>query len=128
MYLISTIYRSALALEKHSLQCPNVVPKGFPQPSENIEDFRGQFRDCNKNEDCKINGVSPNINPAGFESNGDYAQYQAAKSLVPCDETPVSVFIPSSVMEGQANPVGRYSVAISYSALPVKNEIKKWLK
>ena len=126
--MISTIYRSALALEKHSLQCPNVVPKGFPQPSENIEDFRGQFSDCNKNEDCKINGVSPNINPAGFESNGDYAQYQAAKSLVPCDETPVSVFIPSSVMEGQANPVGRYSVAISYSALPVKNEIKKWLK
>ena len=126
--MISTIYRSALALEKHSLQCPNVVPKGFPQPSENIEDFRGQFRDCNKNEDCKINGVSPNINPVGFESNGDYAQYQAAKSLVPCDETPVSVFIPSSVMEGQANPVGRYSVAISYSAFPVKNEIKKWLK
>ena len=117
-----------MALEKHSLQCPNVVPKGFPQPSENIEDFRGQFRDCNKNEDCKINGVSPNINPAGFESNGDYAQYQAAKSLVPCDEIPVSVFIPSSVMEGQANPVGRYSVAISYSALPVKKEMKKWLK
>ena len=126
--MISSLYRSALALENYSFQCPNVVPKGFPQPSENIESLKGQFRDCNRNKDCKINGVSPNINPASFESNGDYAQYQAAKSLVPCDEIPVSVFIPSSVMEGQANPVGRYSVAISYSALPVKKEMKKWLK
>ena len=121
-------YQSTAALEKYSIQCPNNVPKGFPQPSDDIKDLKGHFKACGQNDKCSINGVSPNINPAEFESNREYAQYQAAKTLVPCDEVPVSVFIPSTVMEGKATPVGRYSVAISYSALPAKHEIKKWLK
>ena len=122
------ICQSSLASDRYSLQCPNVVPKGFPHPSDDIKDLTRQFKACGQTEKCNINGVSPNINPAEFESQGDYAQYQAAKSLVPCDEVPVSVFIPSTVMEGKASPVGRYSVALSYSALPVKEEIRKWLK
>ena len=103
-----------------------MVPKGFPQPSNNIKDLTGQFKACGQSEKCSINGISPNINPAEFESNGEYSQYQAAKSLVPCDEIPVSVFIPSTAMDGKAGPVGRYSVALSYSVLPAKNEMKKW--
>ena len=109
-------------------QCPNGVPRGFPRPTTKIDDLEWEFKNCDQNEDCGINGISPNVNPAEFESNRDYSQYQAAKSLVPCDEIPVSVFIPSIAIKDKANPIGRYSVAISYSALPIRKEMADWLK
>ena len=68
------------------------------------------------------------MDPSIFESQGEYAQYQAARALVPCDETPIGVFIPSTQVGSQNSPVDKHSVAITYSTAPVTDELKQWLE
>ena len=111
-----------------NFNCPNSVPENFPPPSEDVNNLKGQFKNACKDGTCTLNGVSANLDPSIFESQGEYAQYQAARALVPCDETPIGVFIPSTQAESQNSPVDKHSVAITYSTAPVTEELKQWLK
>ena len=126
--IISIIGLSDITLAKLHFKCPNTVPNDLPPPSEDVNDLKGQFKDTCNDGKCALNGISANLDASKFESQGEYAQYQAARALVPCDETPIGVFIPSSQSDGQSSPVDRHSVAITYSAAPISDEQKKWLE
>ena len=104
------------------------MPDDVPPPSNDVNQLKGQFKDNCKNGKCSLNGISANLDPSKFESQGEYAQYQAARALVPCDETPIGVFIPSTQVESQNSPVDKHSVAITYSAVDNTDEQKKWLE
>ena len=128
LFIAYIIGLSNLSSATLNFNCPNSVPKNFPPPSEDVNNLKGQFRNACKDGTCTLNGVSANLDPSIFESQGEYAQYQAARALVPCDETPIGVFIPSTQVESQNSPVDKHSVAITYSTAPVTDDLKQWLK
>ena len=126
--IVSIIGLSDITLAKLHFKCPNTVPNDLPPPSEDVNDLKGQFKDTCNDGKCALNGISANLDASKFESQGEYAQYQAARALVPCEETPIGVFIPSTQAESQNSPVDKHSVAITYSTAPVTEELKQWLK
>ena len=97
-------------------KCHNKVPKDAPQPSTNIN-----------NSQEKV-GISARIKPSAIPSDTVYAQFQAASALVPCDEEPVSIFIPKTLLKNSSNPHGIFSVAVIYTDKSSTMDLKYWLK
>ena len=106
----------AVADEELPFRCHNTVPKDTPQPSTDINNFQGKA------------GVSPKIKPSAIPSDTVYAQFQAASALVPCDEDPVSIFIPKTLLKNSSNPHGTFSVAVIYTDKSSTMNLKYWLK
>ena len=113
---------------KDYLTCHNEVPKGLPQPTDNIKKLETQFANSCKNTKCKISGISGNVNASKIPSSTLYAQYQAANSLVPCGEESVSVFVPQTLLPASYNSHDRHSVAVIYTDKSSKYQLKNWLK
>ena len=97
--------------------CPNKVPEYAPQPSIDLNDLvnfpKGRV------------GTSSKVNVTTASSTV-YAQFQAALALVPCNEEPISVFIPANLKKDSSNPHDRYSVAVIYTDKSSTYEIKDW--
>ena len=124
----ATLLHVTVAVKKLPFTCPNKVPNGLSQPSQNIHNLEEQFENQCKEKECTLSGLSPNINASNILFNSVYAQFQAASALVPCDEKPVSVFIPKTLIKSNSNPHDRYSVAVVYTEKSSTYAIKKWLK
>ena len=114
------LYNFVSAYEKLPFECPNKVPKDAPQPRTK------QPRKNNFNEEEV--GISANLNASAIYYSSWYAQFQAAIALVPCDEEPVSVFIPWSLINAGSNPHDNFSVAVIYTDKSSTTNIKHWLK
>ena len=101
---------------KLPFKCPNKVPKDVPQPGTDTSDLDGKV------------GILPKINVSAIETTSVYNQFQAASALVPCDQEPLSIFIPGTLVSNGSNPHGRFSVAVIYTDKPSIQNIKHWLK
>ena len=112
-----TVSTFAVADKDLSFTCPNKVPDNAPQPIINLNDLE----DLPKGRV----GISTKLNVTAASSTV-YAQFQAAIALVPCDQEPISVFIPANLKIDSSNPHDRYSVAVIYSDKPSTYEIKDW--
>ena len=88
---------------KLPFKCPNKVPKDVSQPGTDTSDLDGKV------------GILPKINVSAIETTSVYNQFQAASALVPCDQEPVSIFIPRTLSKSYPNPHDRFSVAAIYT-------------
>ena len=98
------------------------MPKDAPQPAKDINDFN----DIDDVEEKA--GLSPKISASEIGTTTLYAQFQAASALVPCDEEPISVFIPKTLLSDGSNPHDKYSVAVIYTDETSATNLKDWLK
>ena len=92
------------------------MPKDAPQPSSDISDLEGNV------------GISPKINASAIGTTTVYSQFQAASALVPCDQDPLSIFIPKTLLNNGSNPHDRFSVAVIYTDKSSRTDIEHWLK
>ena len=138
---IATIVNVRILTEakKHhfELTCPNRVPDESPQPTRSVFSLDKQFQDaatfCPEDEkSCKLlSGISGNVNASQIPTSTVYAQFQAAKALVPCDTDDdfiLSVFIPKTLSTSSFNPNDINSVAVVYTDPSSLEAIKKWLE
>ena len=102
---------------KGFFQCPNKVPEGFPPPTIDLKDLE-KFPENRA-------GISIDINSI-ITSEVISAQLQAALSLLPCNQKPISIFLPSTLKKKSSNPHDKYSVAVIYSDVSRENDIKLW--
>ena len=112
----------SVADEDLPFKCPNKVPKDEPQPAKSLNDFN----DIDDVEEKA--GLSPKINASAIGTTTLYAQFQAARALVPCDEEPISVFIPKTLLSDGSNPHDKFSVAVIYTDEASTTNLKHWLK
>ena len=113
---ITTLIGLAVADKQFIFKCPNKPSANSIQPSNDINgdvDGKAGF----------LSGVNTDAS-----SNVVYAQIQAARALVPCDENAVSVFTPINLRRNSSNPHDLHSVAVIYTDKASTHNIKAWLK